>query len=215
MSTICFVLIFSIGTQFFLTIPFYQLYPSLNCYDKLGNLIDQKEDKEFKQTEARSNTQDGYCSRQYACESPKVHRYEIDWQSETSIHNWTTKLDLICEEPYKIAFIGSLSFFSFAIGSILFTNNIDHYGRKKVLVASALVTPISMLLMLLTVDSIESIYIYIFIMGLTYNTRGSTSYMYAIEFMEDKNRLIVGQTNFISQGLLQAIAGLWFYLNKN
>jgi hypothetical protein len=84
-----------------------------------------------------------------------------------------------------------------------------------VLVASALITPISMLLMLFTIDSIESIYIYIFIMGLTYNTRSSTSYMYAIEFMEDKNRLIVGQTNFISVGLMQGFAGLWFYLNKN
>ena len=111
-------------------------------------LLDWKKDPDYTETVIDSKTTEGYCSIQYACHSPKVHKYEIDWDSDTSLHNWTTQLNLICEEPYKIAFIGTLSFFSFSIGSIMFTNIIDHHGRKKVLVISAIITPIIMTLML-------------------------------------------------------------------
>jgi len=161
-----------------------------------------KADPNYIETASNSKTKDGYCSVEYACNSEKVEKFEIDWKSDTSIHNWTTDLDLICKEPYAIAFIGSMSFFSFAVGSILFTNIIDHYGRKKVLIISGLVTPVSMLLMLLFARSLPAIYVFIFILGLSYNTRCSTCYMYAIEFMEDKERLLVGQLNFMSQGIL-------------
>lgn len=134
----------------------------------------------------------GYCSVQYACKSPKVNHFEIDWNSDTSVHNWVSDLNLICNEPYEIAFIGSMSFLSFSIGSIMFTNTIDHYGRKKVIVISALVTPVVMSLMLLFANSLTSIYVFIFIMGLTYNTRGSTAYLYCSEFLEQKVKLKFG-----------------------
>ena len=39
-------------------------------------------------------------------------------------------LDLICEEPYKIGFIGSGNFIGFTIGSLIFVKFADDYGRK-------------------------------------------------------------------------------------
>ena len=95
-----------------------------------------------------------------------------------------TDLNMICDESYIIALIGALSFFSFSIGSVMFTNLIDKYGRKYVLVYTSLVTPIG-LLVLNAFENMGIIFIYsvMFIIGLTYNTRASVAYIYGTEFI--------------------------------
>lgn len=109
--------------------------------------------------------------------------YEIDWDSDTSLHNWMTDLDFICAEPYSIGLIGAMSFISFSIGSILLTNLMDTHGRKKVLVVSSLITPLGMICMMLFAKNLVTIYVFIFLIGLTYNTRSSTAYLYGTEFL--------------------------------
>lgn len=67
------------------------------------------------------------CDRQFICKNTpfesgaRAVSYEIDWSGETTFQNWMTSLDLICEEPYKIGLMGSVSFISFSIGSLLIT----------------------------------------------------------------------------------------------
>jgi MFS family permease len=78
-----------------------------------------------------------------------VAEYKIDWNSSLSLNNWMTQLDLICDEPYRIAFIGAISFFSFSLGSILFTAHVDKLGRKQVLVVSSAITPIGILILMI------------------------------------------------------------------
>lgn len=112
-----------------------------------------------------------------------------------------TDLDLICAEPYSIGLIGAVSFISFSIGSILMSNLIDTYGRKKVIIGSSLVTPIAMVGMLLFARSLGVIYVFIFVMGLTYNTRSSTAYLYGTEFLEQNERLRFGAYNFMFSGI--------------
>jgi hypothetical protein len=41
LNSISSMLLFAVGSQFFYSIPFYQYYPSLNCYDDKGNSIPQ------------------------------------------------------------------------------------------------------------------------------------------------------------------------------
>ena len=122
-----------------------------------------------------------------------------------------TELDLICADPLSIGMIGSLGFFSFSIGSIMFTNTIDTYGRKKVLIVSSLVTPLGLLFMVFSKNLI-SIYVTIFIIGLSYNTRCSTSYLYWTEFLMHDDRMKIGQYNFMFSGLSFQFAAIWFYL---
>ena len=95
-----------------------------------------------------------------------------------------TQLDLICEQPYKIGLMGVISFISFSFGSILFTNMIDWAGRKYVILISSFITPLGIFIFLVVKMNLISVYVFIFLIGLTYNTRSSTAYMYAIEFLE-------------------------------
>ena len=122
-----------------MSIPFYQLMPALKCYDFQGELMDQSVD--LVSTESTDNLKDGHCSVSYACNAPAVDKWEIDWEADTTLHNWTTDLNLICEEPYKIALIGTIGFISYGIGAAIFANLTDDYGRKKVFIAMVL-TPI-------------------------------------------------------------------------
>ena len=126
-----------------------------------------------------------------------------------------TELDLICADPLSIGMMGTIGFFGLALGSLLFNNTIDTYGRKKVIVIHALVTPVGLLCILFFVRTLETIYAAIFIMGMTYTTRNSTAYSYCTEFLEHAHRIKVGQYNFMFLGIFQAVAGLWFYLIKD
>ena len=63
------------------------------------------------------------------------------------------------------------------------TQAIDVYGRKPTMLAASAITPIGIVIMMLWGNDIYSIYIIIFIIGLTYNTRSSTAYLYGTEFL--------------------------------
>lgn len=55
----------------------------------------------------------------------------------------------------------------------------------------------------------------IFTIGLTYNTRGSTAYLYGTEFLPSSYHLLFGQATFIGAGSSAALSGLYFYLFKS
>ena len=95
------------------------------CFDAAGNLV----------TDENSAT---HCSRNLACDKNAVDQFRIDWSDDYSLQNWMTKMDLICDEPYLIGFIGSISFISLSIGSIVFSKSIDHYGRKFVVLSTGM-----------------------------------------------------------------------------
>lgn len=111
---------------------------------------------------------------------------------------------MICAESYVIALVGALSFFSFSIGSVLLTNLIDKYGRKSVLLYTSLVTPLCLFLLIFFAKSngIKFVYTVMFLMGLTYNTRASVSYIYGTEFIEKENKMVFGQILFCFSGFL-------------
>jgi len=100
------------------------------------------------------------------------------------MNNWMTQFDLICAEPFVIGFLGLVSFMSFSIGSLFITNIIDNRGRKTALIVSSLVTPVGIICILSFVKDIYTTYAIIFIIGLTYNIRSSTAYIYGCEFLE-------------------------------
>ena len=90
------------------------------------------------------------CSVDDACTIKKNNgSYKIDWDDQYSLNNWMTQLDLVCAQPYVIGLMGVISFVSFSIGSLLFTNIIDRAGRKYVVLVASLVTPIGIAVLLL------------------------------------------------------------------
>jgi len=122
------------------------------------------------------------CPKEAAC-SGTYASYEIDWDSSNSINNWMTDLNLICEPPIAISLMGVLSFISFSLGSILITQVIDKQGRRLSLIVASSVTPLCIMGLMFAPHNLYSIYAVIFSLGLTYNCRGSTAYLYATEFL--------------------------------
>jgi hypothetical protein len=66
-----------------------------------------------------------------------------------------------------------------------------------------MVTPVGMIILMVFKAYLNLVFIMvmIFLMGLTYNTRSSTAYLYGTEFLMKKNHLHFGQGVFIFSGL--------------
>lgn len=164
MSTACFCVMFCLGGQFFYSIPFYQLYPKLDCFKDGNQLLEE-------------------CTPTIACDAELVDRFEIDWSDNMSLRNWMTELDLICEEPYKIGLIGAIYFVSYSFGSLMFTGMIDNKGRKSIVLVANLIHILCLIALVAFVDTLYKIYPIIFIAGLAYSSRSNVSYMYGSEFV--------------------------------
>ena len=155
------------------------------------------------------------CDTEVACSLLYTDSFRIDWLSKYSFHNWMTNLDLICEEPYKIGMIGVLSFIGFSVGSILITPLSDKFGRRKTLLCVSMVTPIGIVICILVEDNLYAIYSVIFLMGLTYNCRASTAYVFATEFLTTSYHLVFAQMLFLLGGLFYILSGVHFYLFRD
>jgi MFS family permease len=129
-----------------------------------------------------------------------VKRFEIDWSHSYTLKNWMTDLDLVCAEPYEIGLLGTISFLSFSLGSMLVTNLADKNGRKATVLYAGLATPLSIVCLLTLPINIRAIYFLIFLVGLTYNARSSVAYLYSSEFLESSNRINIGTYIFSFSG---------------
>lgn len=110
--------------------------------------------------------------------------YEVDWESKLSLHNWMTDLSLECESKFNIALIGGISFLSFSVGSIVLTRAIDKRGRRQILLFASVFTILGVVVLLFFANSLFFIYAVIFMMGLLYNTRSSSAYIFGTEYMQ-------------------------------
>ena len=126
-----------------------------------------------------------------------------------------TQLDLICVEPYLVGMFGAVSFLSFSIGSILITRVIDLYGRRPTILAASLVTPIGIVLTVLIGTNLWIIYAIIFLIGLSYNCRGSTAFLYGSELLHTKYHLKFSQFLFAFVGCFNVITAIFFYLTRS
>lgn len=77
-----------------------------------------------------------------------------------------------------------LAFISFSIGSVLFTNLADKYGRRCTLIFATTVELMGILIFQLAEVNITVIYVVLFCIGLFYVTRNSISNLYGAEFLE-------------------------------
>ena len=126
-----------------------------------------------------------------------------------------TDLDLVCADPFKIGLLGAMSFISFAIGSALITRFADVYGRRKVVIYSSLVTPIGLMCLIYFAKNLIVIYIFIFLIGLSYNARGSTAYIYGSEFLQTKWQTLFSIGTFTMIGITQLMSVLVFWTTKS
>lgn len=106
--------------------------------------------------------------------------------------------------------MGSVNFIGFTIGSLLFVRLADIYGRKPVVIIATLVTPLGIICLLLFGNSLIKIYIIFFIMGLSYSSRSSVSYLLGSEFITEKYQLHFGIMLFVTDGIITILTSIYF-----
>lgn len=80
-----------------------------------------------------------YVSREEICsQNMPENSWKIDYDNDTSLHNWVDKLDLTCTSKNLIGSIGSSYFIGFAISSVVTPIISDRIGRKKPIFISML-----------------------------------------------------------------------------
>jgi len=110
-----------------------------------------------------------------------------------------------------------VSFVCFAVGSFFFTKQADVFGRHRVTCVAASVTPLCLAVLFVGAKSFGLFFIYLVfgILGLTYNPRGSTAYLYGAEMLPVDKRLLFGSLLFFIDGLFSVFASFYFYTFKN
>ena len=121
-----------------------------------------------------------------------------------------TELDLICTDPAKIGIMGTIAFVSIGFGSIILGGFIDSIGRKKVLLATLMVTPVVQLMWLIS-PSLLTIYLGLFACGFCYAVRASAAYIFATENLLSAGKLQFCVYQFMVDGCLQSTTAFLFW----
>ena len=77
------------------------------------------------------------CTREEICDSTmlsgvSVTEWQVDWDSEHSLHNWYDKMDLVCTPKTTIASIGTAFFAGWTLTLFFLPRLADIYGRKLI-----------------------------------------------------------------------------------
>lgn len=158
------------------------------------------------------------CDHEVACtlgeEGSNIQKYEIDWDAPTTFQNFMTDLNLICTNHQIIGLMGSISFISFALGSALITRCADTAGRRKVVMYSSMVTPLGLIVLCLF-KNVYTVYTVLFLIALTYNSRGSTAYMQGREFLPKKHHMAYISIQFVIVGINMVCTAVFFRYEKH
>ena len=79
---------------------------------------------------SESGVLEDVCTQTNICEDdPRILSWEIDWNSNKSLHNWHQELDLMCYPRWKIGLPGTIFFIGFAATLLWVPRLGDIYGR--------------------------------------------------------------------------------------
>jgi hypothetical protein len=93
------------------SIPYFELLPAFECYDK-------------ETAKWQECFPDDFCHKEV--------EWRYNYEDEKSLHNWVEKLHLECEQPYKIGLIGSSYFIGFSCTVFWVPSLSDVYGRSTI-----------------------------------------------------------------------------------
>ena len=77
-----------------------------------------------------SHTSPYKCEPKDFCGKSDVNA-KIDWNSDTSLHNWAVQLDLACKSDSEIGLIGTMYFVGVILSVTTLLRLSDLYGKKR------------------------------------------------------------------------------------
>ena len=99
------------------------------------------------------------------------------------MRNWISDLGLHCESNIRMSLISSIFLTGIVIGSFILPRAADIYGRKPIFLTGSLLFVIVQLCILGLADSLEQIYVLMFISGIAVTGKYHVGYVYCVEMM--------------------------------
>lgn len=109
MCLVCFTNYIKQGLVYY-PLPYMELMPEFQCYDHVTTRWETCEPSDF-------------CGQNV--------RWRYNYDAPTSLNNWVEKLDLACQPPEHIGYIGSAYFVGVLISVLLIPRLADVHGRKR------------------------------------------------------------------------------------
>ena len=123
------------------------------------------------------------CTAKYICQDdPRIESWSVDMSSDKSLDNWQGRLDLICEESWKVGLLGSAIFVGWASTLLWVPRFGDLYGRKTVFALGMSLNLVLYVVMLWTRD-IDVMLVSLFLQGALTSVRMNIGYLYMLELM--------------------------------
>ncbi|CAI2368137.1 unnamed protein product [Moneuplotes crassus] len=187
-TTLVYAIGFCMGGFLSFALPLVELFPQFQCYDSSS--------KEYTN-----------CDRLQACES---HNWTINWNEERSIHNWITEMNLYCAEKWKIGLFGSMYYLGSLLGTIVFINLSDIYGRKICTRVSYILCTISFSVIIFS-SNLYARYWCIFLYGFIGAVRCSVSFTTGCEFLQKKYQIWSSSICQIINACVPMLLSLYFW----
>ena len=130
-----------------------------------------------------------HCDSKAYCEDPS--NVYVDWTDTWSLENWVQRLNLPCEDPFKVALLGSMYFAGTTALGLFVTRLGDVYGRKWPSRISALLG-IPVQIALLSSTNLNLMIILFFLLGAVGPGRCQVGFVYASELLPERYRTILG-----------------------
>ncbi|CDW73598.1 solute carrier family member 5 [Stylonychia lemnae] len=186
---------FTTGGLFFFALSMLEKTPRYLCFNDDGTTYECQADKTF-------------------CKDQSI-KYKIDWDNDSSLHNWVETLDLTCESSAKIGLIGSIYFVGWAVAAIFLPRLSDLFGRKWVYFYSMLFHGLVYLGLILS-HNLNLTIVLMGFFGFCSLGRASVGYLYMQELTPIKQQTIIGTILSITGGLVTVFIALYFlYVSKH
>lgn len=145
--------------------------------------------------------------------------WKIDYESEKTLINWITKLDLICmskEEQNNLNYISSTYYIGMVVSLLIFPRFSEILGRVKIMYVMAIFALISNIGMIFFSISVSLLQKFYFFNGASAAINTCVTYNYILEFLPKRWKPVFSTLFFAGMILPTVLYPLYFmYISKN
>lgn len=158
------------------------------------------------------------CTKQDICENGLSREdYQPDTSDSQYIDNWQEQTGMLCESKQRIGFIGASFFIGVVVASTIIPVGYlsDVFGRRWIFIATLFVLVVACIGFIFA-TSIEQLYAFMFLLGITFPGRMIVGINYAYEFQTKAWQDYVQPVNQYVQGATLILTAFYFqFISKS
>lgn len=152
------------------------------------------------------------CSKQEICDKGIDKDHYRPVKDDEYLDNWERpeKFDTLCQSKYRVGLLGSFYFMGIVFTVLFIPLFSDKwFGRKKVLIVIFVFQLVAMLALIL-VTSLDSAYVWMFIIGACFPGRIFLALTYSIEFTSVKYQKMITFGFMLSEPFFLIMLTVWY-----